>query len=59
MENLNKKIEADSTDKKSDVRRLYHSFFPNFTPLSKPSRTESLDSDLIIDRNGRRKKPIL
>jgi hypothetical protein len=51
---------TDNTDKKSDVRRsLYHSFFPNFTPLSKPSRTESLDSDLIIDRNGRRKKPIL
>lgn len=40
-------------------RSLYLKFFPNFTPLWKPSRTESYDSDLIIDRNGRRKKPLL
>jgi hypothetical protein len=54
LDNSNEKLHI------SDVRRsLYHSFFPNFTPLHKPSRTESVDSDLIIDRNGRRKNPIL
>jgi len=56
-------INLDNSNEKlhiSDIRyNLYHSIFPNFTPLWKPSRTESVDSDLIIDRNGRRKKPIL
>ena len=39
----------------SVVRSLYESSFPNFESTSKPTRTESLDSDLIIDRNGRHK----
>lgn len=30
-----------------------------FIPKHKPSRTESLESDLIIDRKGKRKKPFL
>jgi len=34
---------------------LYESFFPNFKSNIKPTRTESADSDLIYDRNGRRK----
>lgn len=37
---------------------LYRTFFSNFIPFYKPSRTESSESDIIIDRNGKRKKPL-
>lgn len=37
---------------------LYESFYPNFKSIINPTRTESIDSDLIIDRNGRSKNKL-
>lgn len=52
MKNENSKIELGV----SNVRySLYQYIFPNFKFTCKPSRTESPQSDLIIDGNGRRK----
>lgn len=48
---MNKKIKSITNFK----CKLYETFYPNFKSITKPSRTESFDSDLTIDRNGRRK----
>lgn len=38
---------------------FYNELDIRFKSIIRPSRTESIDSDLIIDRNGRRKTKLM